>query len=268
MRFIRTTLIALFTVVLALYVYSDYRTRTLGLEDGPVLTVEDGVLEISVSDPEDVLLKGVYAYDELDGDITSEIMVSGVSKLLSDNTAKVTYLVFDSNDNIAQVTRRIRYTDYSRPEISLVTPLVFNSKDATGIISHFSATDVIDGDISSSVRISSLVPTADSKIYYVTVQVMNSMGDNAKLKLPVVIADDSDAPVITLSSYVDYIDAGSEFDAAAYISSVVCKGVPADVGNVKISGEIDTGVPGTYYIFYECDIENHVGKAALTVVVR
>ncbi len=268
MRLIKSLLIALFAVVLAIYVYSEYRISSSGVKEGPSITVEEGVLEVSVNDPESVLLSGVTAYDELDGSLTDEILVSGVSKLLSDNTAKVTYLVFDSHDNLATATRSIKYTDYRRPEISINKPLIFPSKDVTGIISYFNANDVIDGDISDDVRISSLVPSSEPSLYYISVQVMNSMGDSAKVKLPVIIATDSSAPVITLSSYLEYVETGSEFDPMAYLSSVNYKGNELSHDSVVMKGELDVNTPGTYHLFFECTAENHTGRTALTVSVR
>lgn len=268
MKLVRSLLAAAFAVVLILYIYSDFRMRSLGVKEGPEMTVESGVLEISVNDDDEVLLQGVRASDKLDGDLTDDVIVSGVSKLLYDNTAEVTYVVFDSHDNMATGKRRIRYTDYKRPEITLLKPLEFETKDATGLIGHFGASDVIDGDLSDSVRVSALVPTADSDRYFISVQVMNSMGDSARLKLPVLIAEDKEAPVISLSSYLVYLDKEAAFDAASYISSVVFKGSALSVDNVKITGEVDVNTPGTYYIYYECTAENHIGKTALTVSVR
>ena len=68
--------------------------------------------------------------------------------------------------------------------------------------------------------------------------------------------------------YLVYLDKEAAFDAASYISSVVFKGSALSVDNVKITGEIDVNTPGTYYIYYECTAENHIGKTALTVSVR
>ena len=57
----------------------------------------------------------VSAYDNQDGDLTSGIVIGGISKLISDNTAKITYMVFDSDNNMARMTRLVKYTDYKKP---------------------------------------------------------------------------------------------------------------------------------------------------------
>lgn len=268
MRLIKSALIVAFVALLAAFIFSEYRSNSLGLDEGPTLNVPDTVPEISVNDSKELLLDGVTAYDSQDGELTSEVEISGISRLLSDNTAEVTYIVFDSNDNMASASRKFKYTDYSRPTISLVSPLVFTAADTTGLISHFTASDVIDGDISDRVRISSLVPSSDSNIYYVSVLVSNNMGDSAKLKLPVIISPDANAPVITLSSYLEYINVGADFDPAAFISSVTYLGESLSRDVVKITGNVDTTTAGTYHVFYEYTLNDHTGRVALTVSVR
>lgn len=268
MRLLKSALCVLFAVTLAAFIFSEYRTRSSGINDGPVITIDDSVPEISVNDPSSRLLEGVWASDAQDGDLTHELEIASISRLLSDNSAEVTYIVFDSNDNMATATRRFRYTDYSRPVISLNSPLIFQSESTSGLINHFSATDVIDGDISDRVRISSLIPTSDSSIYYVSVLVSNSMGDSAKLKLPVIITSDASAPTVSLSSYLEYVSIGEDFDPASFVASVTYGGEALPADRVSISGEVDTSVAGTYYIFYECTQNEHVGRAALTVSVR
>lgn len=268
MRLIKTALVVAFVAILAAFIFSEYRSASLGLNDGPTITVPDTLPEISANDSKELLLDGVSAQDAQDGDLTSDIEIAGISRLLSDNTAEVTYIVFDSNDNMASASRRFKYTDYSRPTISLTSPLIFTSADTTGLISHFSATDVIDGDISDRVRISSLVPTSDSNLYYVSVLVSNSMGDSSKLKFPVIIVSDTNAPVITLTSYLEYATEGSVFDPTSFISSVTYLGESLSKDSVKITSDVDTSKAGTYYVFYEYTLNDHTGRAALTVSVR
>ena len=80
------------------------------------------MLEVSVDAGEEELLQGISAWDNRDGDLTSEIMVDHISTLVSDNTAKITYVVFDRSDNASKLTRTIAYTDYETPKFSLTQP--------------------------------------------------------------------------------------------------------------------------------------------------
>ena len=93
-----------------------YREKTVD-DVPPVLTCTEGVLEVSVSASQEELLQGVTAWDNRDGDLTSEIMIDHISTLIGANTAKITYVVFDSSDRVAKLTRTIAYTDYEAPPI-------------------------------------------------------------------------------------------------------------------------------------------------------
>ena len=52
------------------------------------------------------------------------IILGGISQLISEDTAKVTLLVFDSDNNMGMCTRYIRYRDYSRPHFEIISPLI------------------------------------------------------------------------------------------------------------------------------------------------
>ena len=42
---------------------------------GPVITVEENMLEISVKDPQEALMRGITAMDDRDGDVTARMLV-------------------------------------------------------------------------------------------------------------------------------------------------------------------------------------------------
>ena len=85
----------------------------------PVISFDSDVLEISVKGGEGELFSGVTAEDNKDGDITGEVAVKSISKLIGKDTAKITYIVFDKSDNMAVRSRTLRYTDYKKPEFAL-----------------------------------------------------------------------------------------------------------------------------------------------------
>lgn len=67
-----------------------------------------------MSASQEELLQGVTAWDNRDGDLTSEIMIDHISTLIGANTAKITYVVFDSSDRVAKLTAPSR-TQTMRP---------------------------------------------------------------------------------------------------------------------------------------------------------
>ena len=269
MRTIKQVLIILLVLLAIGHIATSIYQGSSDRKDPPTISCPSEVLEVSSSDDEAVLLTGITASDPQDGDLTDQVIVGGISKLISNNTAKVTFLVFDSDDNMGMCTRYIRYTDYQRPQFAIKEPLVYASTGEVSLLNRLSATDVVDGDVTNRVRVSTLSSTSSSEIYDITVQVTNSVGDTAWLQLPVLVQEtDPLRPVITLNSYLIYVDMGSEFDPAANIESVAVNQAPGNVSDVSISSNVDTSKADTYRVTYTYNSDGKVGTAIATVVVQ
>jgi hypothetical protein len=266
---IKRLLIAVFILVAVLFAVSQISERVGNDKTPPVISCSPEVLEISVSDDESALLTGVTATDNRDGDITDKIVISGVSKLISEDTAKVTYLVFDSGDNMGSCTRLIRYTDYRRPQFKLTEPLQFKVGDTLSIEDRLFAYDVIDGDVTENIRVSTLDLTGSAEgVYYITVQVVNSMGDSARLSLPVVVGNTTRrTPVIELTEYITYVEENSRFDPESYVQSVTVNGSDGEISRVEWSGEVDTSVSGEYQVTYTYTSSDGASGSVILIAV-
>lgn len=269
MRAIKRTLIILLVLLTAGYILTAVLRGSADRKVAPVISCPEGVLEISASDPKSLLLQGVTAYDQQDGDLTGRVILGGVSKLISNDTAKVTLLVFDSDDNMGKYTRYIRYTDYSRPRFFIREPLIYSNTETVSILERVGASDVVDGDISDFVRVSALEPSADSQRYTVTVQVTNSLGDTAWLELPVLLMEtDSLRPTLKLEQSLVYLKAGTEFAPADLLVDVSTPTGPGDLSQVEIQSNVDTATPGTYEVIYTYTANDRVATAIATIVVQ
>ncbi len=269
MRTLKILLVILLVVTTGLFGITTIYQRTSGVNVRPEIYCDQATLEISVQQPESDLLVGLTATDEQDGDLTDQIIVAGISKLISEDTAKVTYLVFDSDNNVASCIRQIHYTDYHRPILEVTAPLCFAAKSSSAIIQNLRATDAVDGDISDAIRISTLGNTADSSVLSVVVQVTNSLGDTSRVKLPVIIMDSDPArPMITLQEQLIYLEQGSSFDPEDHLRSVTQAGHSLSTEDVTIENPVDTTVPGTYWVYYRCSSDGSNGLAVLTVIVQ
>lgn len=269
MRIIKRILIVLLVLVAAGHIATTIYQNLSGRQVPPTLSCPSEILEVSAKDPESMLLAEITASDPQDGDLTDQIIIGGISKLVTKDTAIVTYLVFDSDDNMGTCTRRIRYTDYQRPQFQILAPLVYAPDEQIALLNRLSATDVVDGDLSEQIRVSTLAATDHSDIYNITVQVTNSIGDTSWLQLPVVLQKtDPLAPVIQLNSYLAYVDIGSDFDPAAYVQSVTLNQTPLDASHLSIEGKVDTSVADTYRVTYTYQSGSSIGMAILTVVVQ
>ena len=253
MRILRMLTAALLAVTAVLYIGNGLYTRLSGREVGPVIECPEEVLEISIYDGTQALLTGVTARDDQDGDLTDRVMVGGVSKLIGGDRAKVTCMVFDSDDNMASLVRQVRYTDYRRPRISLRAPLVFASEKEAKLLEQVMVSDVLDGDLSEKARVSTLWATEDEGVYSATVLVTNSMGDTAMVEVPVLIGRSGG---ILLRRQVIYLQQGEAFDPKAALAS--------DATGVQIQSEVDTAKAGCYWVRYS----RGDALAILTVVVE
>lgn len=269
MRALRHTILILLAVLSAAYIGTQIYQGSSTRHEPPVISCPQGVLEVSAADDESVLLAGVTASDPQDGDLTDQIIIGGISKLISKDTAKVTFMVFDSDDNMGSFIRYIRYTDYHRPQFSVTQPLAFSSTKEVSLLDRLKAQDVVDGDISSRIRVSTLASTDNSEVYDITIQVTNSMGDTAWLQLPVLVQPTNPLrPVIDLNAYLVYTEIGSNFDPAAYISGLTVAGTVGDTSKVTYSSNVDTSAAGTYRVMYTYSADGVTGTAILTVVVQ
>ena len=253
MRILRMLTAALLAVTAVLYIGNGLFARLSGREVGPVIECPEEVLEVSIHDGEQALLTGVTARDDQDGDLTDRVMVGGVSKLIGGDRAKVTCMVFDSDDNMASLVRQVRYTDYRRPRISLKAPLVFADEKEAKLLEQVEVTDVLDGDLSEKARVSTLWATEDEGVYSATVLVTNSMGDTAMVEVPVLIGRSGG---ILLRRQVIYLQQGEAFDPKAALAS--------DATGVQIQSEVDTAKAGCYWVRYS----RGDALAILTVVVE
>ena len=269
MRRVKLLLIAAVCVVGVVFAGTRIVQAFSGKEDRPQITCDSETVDVSVLQDESVLLSGVTAWDAQDGDLTGRIMVGGISKLITDNTARITYLVFDSDGNMASVQRTVRYWDYHKPRIDVIRPLVFARSDAMEIISHLQAKDVLDGDISEQIRISTLRTTEETNLYSAVVQVTNSMGDTAKIELPIVVAEsDPERPMVYLREYLTHVEQGGTFSTDGNVRSVYVNRIFTSTEGVYVEGEVDTSVPGVYWVRYYFTQNGKTGMTVQTVVVE
>lgn len=269
MRITRILLVLVFLAVAAVYTVQDFAGRFTKADDPPVLTCDTEILSMSVADEDSAMLAGVTATDPQDGDISDQVLVSSVSRLIDGNTAKISYVVFDSDHNMATLTRFIRYTDYRLPRFSLDEALIYPMNAQVKLLDRLHAQDVVDGDITGAIRVSYSAGTAASNRHEISVQVTNSLGDTAWLTLPVLFLDDFDDRIeVDLDAYLIYLKQGDTFLPRRYLNGASYQGNPIGNDNIAISGDVDTGTPGTYYVEYTCTYGSRTGTAILTVVVE
>lgn len=112
MRFVKTALIAVFILAIAVFGVSEGIKLKNRDTTVPKIQSEEDVLEISCEYTEEDLLKGLSASDEKDGDLTDKIFVGNFSRFIEKGVCNVNYVVFDSSNQSATLTRKVRFADY------------------------------------------------------------------------------------------------------------------------------------------------------------
>ena len=236
MKILRIIFIGIFILMLPIFGFVFVREYTRSDRTLPIITVPEGVLEISVKSQEADLLTGLTAFDEKDGDLTSGIIIEGISSFASDGSCIVNYAVCDSDSHVATATRNVLYKDYTSPRFTLSESLCFASNKRKKVSSIIGAVDAIDGDISRDCIISS--DDYDSSLtgtFTLNVMVTNDRDETVKCDLPLVVEErDSLAPEIVLSDYLIYVDKGTTPDYVSFVKTVTdAKGV--EIENIEIS---------------------------------
>lgn len=274
MRLVKIVLIFILVVVAALYGMTMFTKGLDSSNDAPTISCPSDTISLSVKDDETILLADMTATDKQDGDLTDDIRIAGISKFLETGTSSVTYLVFDSDHNVATCTRTLRYTDYESPRIRITDPLIYKASEDIALLDRIRVIDCIDGNITASVRTSSLGSSTMECTYMVTLQITNSMGDSAEVTVPIIwYSDNADRPEILLTDYLVYLPQGSSFRASDYISYAKTSNGVVNKSAVKFESDVDTSTPGTYYVYYSynyavTETQTLQGLAALTVVVE
>ena len=263
------TALSILAFGLAIY-YTQFFKDTVA----PEFNLDSNIVIVSVKDGDAALLEGVTARDNRDGDISDQIIVDGVSQLTGANTARVRYYVFDKAENLATASRTVLYTDYSSPRIHILQPLVYDVGNTIILRGKVVATDVLEGNITPSIRLSSDdLSNKSAGLYHLTIWVMNRMGDVSSVRVPVIVREpDPNAPIIQLKRYLAYISKGDDFDPEDYFKSFYSSPnipISGSYERLTVSGEVDTSKPGTYEVCYA--YTNSYGSSTevyLTVVVE
>lgn len=174
----------------------------------PVITlVGDATLTITPSEAESWVDPGATATDNIDGDITGSIVVTG-SVGTAIGTYTLSYDVTDSAGNAATtVTREVTVADTVKPAITLLggSQIKLSISEAAGWVDPgATALDDTDGDITGSIVTSGSVQ-AQAGYYYLTYDVTDASGNPADTVTREVIV----AETIAASSYtLEYRELG------------------------------------------------------------
>ena len=269
MRYLRIITIIVFVFSLLFAGWANNRFYSSLNTDYPEIINSVEKLEISVQDPEEAIYQGLRAQDATDGDLTKQIMVASVSHFFEPGTVRVKYVVFDSHNNSATITRQVHYTDYVPPVYSLKKAPVYTVGSSFDLLDYVHVEDCLDGDISDHIRvISNMVNNYSVGKYPVVLEVSNSCGDTEQITLWVTYESKASTAVVKLHQYIVYVEKGQKFEPMKWLASVTDRNSNAlDTKRIEIQGNLNVNKVGCYLLNYNYEDGTLSGYAPLTVVV-
>ncbi len=219
------------------------------------------VITILGSNPITILQGSVYndalatALDNVDGNITTSIVVTNNLNVFATGTYSYNYSVTDSSGNTASSSRIIHVV--SAPDtIAPVITILGNNPATTTLGSLYvdagaTSTDNVDGDITANIVASSSVNINATGTYSVIYTVADGAGNVATATRTVIVipALDTTAPVITIlgSNPVTVVVGSVYTDAGATSTDNVDGNITA---NIATSTNLNINATGTYQFIY------------------
>ena len=244
---------------------ADSVTRTVNVVDttAPIITLL-GDTTVTIEVGTTYTDAGATATDNYDGDLTSSIAIVNNVDTSTIGTYTVTYNVSDASGNAADsVTRTVNVVDTTAPVITLLgdNPMTIEV-GSTFTDPGATASDVGDGDLTSSIVITGSVDSNTIGTYTLTYDVSDASGNAADSVTRTVNVVDTTAPIITLlGDNPMTIEVGSTFtDPGATASDV---GDGDLTSSIVITGSVDSNTIGTYTLTY--DVSDASGNAAVPV---
>lgn len=276
MRQVKRIVILIFVFSLAVTGFSKFVEFKNQDPTKPLITSEIDELELSVNYEEADLYQGLHASDAKDGDLTDEIIAGNFSAFVEKGVCKVKYVVFDSSNQPAELTRKVRFTDYESPKFTLSQPLVFTTGTHEDLAKYVGAVDCLDGNLSAYIKAgdyygSTYIDFSTVGAYTYPVEITNDFGDYEMQELPVHIIEPERTNVqVVLKNPILYVNKGDKLSPREYIAEVKdSQGLSISTSHVQYKIDVDMTQAGLGEIRYVAtDDHGQKGETWLTVIVR
>ena len=221
------------------------------------------VLELKGSDIMQIVVgsnfrePGYEAFDDVDGNITEQVLVSGDVNSSKSGNYNLFYSVKDSAGNLSPLVKRTvmvssSITDNIRPELLLYGPsMIYLMINESYSEPGYEAFDDKDGDITSKVELKGYVNFRKEGDYELTYSVKDNQGNSSgvfKRTIKVTPFDRVSPNLSLLGPSVISINLGDSFVDPG------CEAMDNNDGNlsslVLIEGEVNPSIEGTYDLNY------------------
>ncbi|MBV1888510.1 MAG: DUF5011 domain-containing protein, partial [Urechidicola sp.] len=234
----------------------------------PVITLT-GASTIDINVGDSYSDQGATASDNIDGNLTSSIVTTGSVDTNTAGVYQITYNVSDAaGNNATPVIRTVNVNpDTTAPVITLNGAATINLTVGDSYADQgATATDNIDGNLTSSIVTTGSVDTNTAGVYQITYNVSDAAGNNATPVIRTVNVSefvDNTAPVISLigGATINLTVGDSYTDQGATATDDVDGNLTS---SIVTTGTVDTNTAGVYQITY--NVSDAAGNNATPVI--
>ena len=220
---------------------TDMTAPVISLIGGDPYLVEQGT---TFSEP------GYIATDNVDGDITENVSVSGAVNANAVGTYTRTYSVSDTAGNDTTVQRTVEVLPSEPPEITLLGDAVVDLEVLTPFLDPgATAIDNVDGDLTDAIVVDGSANMNVPGQYELTYRVSDAAGNEATPRVRTVNVADTTAPVITVvGDNPMIINQGTKW---ANPGATAFDNLDGNLTHaIVVSGSVNTAVAGEYGLLY------------------
>lgn len=239
--------VVLFIMACILGVLSVLKIMT-GDKTSPEIVVPAEELTYTQGEDTGILVTGVRAYDNKDGDISDQVRIYDIAVMENGVQALVTYAVYDSSYNLGKATKIVNYVALSKEETA--------EDNADG--------EKEDGEESADIDHSDADIQDDEDEVTTEEEVVEEGYDDPPLV-------STGAPVIRLTTHEIKLPVGGYFYSMDYVETAVddIDTLEYLYRNMYLEGNYDVNTPGVYELTYYCvDSSGNVSNLAkLRIIV-
>ena len=243
------------------------------IDSVPPVVVLLGQNEIKLFLEDPYIESGYNATDDRDGNISSEVIVTGSVNSMKLGTYELSYSVIDTAGNKSDiqkrtivVSKRSAPNDVAAPVVELIGGEVLQIiAGSTFMEPGYSAMDDVDGDLTSQVVIKGKVDAGKPGNYSIFYSVQDMAGNNSALvKRTVIVSpsvtDNIPPKLVLFGSETIYHVVNEPYFEPGYEAIDSNDGVITS--KVQIDGDFNSSKAGTYELFYS--VSDNSGNKSLT----
>lgn len=171
----------------------------------PIITLK-GATEVELEVGKEYTELGYTATDDCDGDITQNVTVKGTVDGQTCGEYTLTYKVVDSYGNVGKASRKVIVKDMVAPELTLKgDSSIYLLQGKKFSEPGYTASDNIDGNLTSKVVVSGSVNTSKTGVYKITYEVSDSSGNKQTVVRTIGVYKKQEANVTEAGDKVVYL---------------------------------------------------------------